>query len=115
MTTAAAALILASCAATTFHKAPAQSYRLKGSDQPLVIEGIIKRVTNFSSDHTLRVTLNGEIAIQGAIGAGTADVTGDYHGKPALALCNRQQVSQHVYNINCRIIVDGEFASTLTF
>lgn len=81
----------------------------------MTIEGTIKRVTNFSSDHTLRVTFNGVLAIHGPIGAGTADVSGDYYGKPTLALCNRQPIGQHAYQINCRIIIDGEFASTLTF
>lgn len=109
-----AALLVAACAAT--FTAPAQSYRMKGSAESISITGRIDREESLLSiDHKLTVSLNQTPALTGSIGAGTGDLSGTWNGKPLLALCNRDGPLTESYAIHCRIVIDGEFATTLTF
>ncbi len=109
-----AAAALSACASS--HTAPAQSFRPRGADAALQIAGKIDRSESFlTADHALTVTINGREAVSGSIGTGTRDLGGSFAGKPVAALCNRQGDMSGSYSIHCRIVVDGEFATTLTF
>lgn len=110
----AAALLVAACATT--HTAPAQSYRMKGAADVINITGTINRDDKvLTVDHKLTVSLNQKPALTGSIGYGTGDLSGNWNGKPLLALCNRTDSATGSYAIHCRIVIDGEFATTLTF
>lgn len=106
------ALLLTACAST--HHSPAQSFRAKGADKAMALQGRIELASIFS-DHLLSVTLDGRPALAGNLGRGTADITGTLDGKPTLAMCQRSDRYDGSYLLNCRIILDGEFAGTLSF
>lgn len=112
-----AAALLSACGGITTHTAPAQAYRAKGAAQAHTITGKISRDDKLVSvSHLLTVSIDGQPAISGPIGGGNGDVSGRHDGKPALALCNRQgALLDESYSIHCRIVIDGEFAATLTF
>lgn len=102
--------------ASTMHQAPAQSYRLKGSDIPVSIRGKIVRDVGMSTNHKVAIGINEFLAAEGSIGRGNGEVSGNWNGRPVLALCNRSDTGYGgVYNIHCRVMIDGEFAATLTF
>jgi len=108
------AALLTGCAST--HKSPAQTFRPKGAESVITITGSIERNDKvLVVDHMLIVNFNGVPVINGTIQDGNHDITGTYNGKPALALCNRQGSFNAQYSIHCRIVIDGEFATTLTF
>jgi hypothetical protein len=109
-----AALLAAACAST--HTAPAQSYRMKGAADVINITGKIDREDRvLAVNHILTVSLNQKPALTGSIGYGTGDLSGTWNGKPLMALCNMQGDYLSHYAIHCRIVIDGEFATTLTF
>lgn len=109
-----AALLATACAAT--FTAPAQSYRMRGGAEAISITGRIDREeTLLTVDHKLTVSLNQTPALSGSIGGGTGDLSSTWNGKPLMALCNRDGDLSSYYSIHCRIVIDGEFATTLTF
>lgn len=108
------AICMAGC--STMHQAPAQSYRLKGSDTTVLIRGKLAREAGMTTSHTVAIGINEFVAAQGNIGRGNGEVSGHWHGRPIHALCNRADTGYGgVYNIHCRVMIDGEFAATLTF
>ena len=109
------ALALTACACATTRQSPAQPFRAKGSDSPIMLAGRID-VTDpvFTTGHDLTITINGDQVIKQPIGSGTFDATGTWQNKPVLSLCSRERnIWTGAYTISCRVIIDGEFAGTL--
>jgi hypothetical protein len=110
----ALAALLTAC--TTMHSAPAQTYRSKDSQKLHVIQGDIERTDDLSGvNHMLTIKIDGTPAATGSIRRGTGDIVGTYNGTPIQALCSRQDRYRSGYDIHCRIVIGGEFVSTLTF
>lgn len=100
--------------------AAAQTWRAKGADRLATISGQVLRSGRV---HRLVVAVDGVTVLDGDIGTGNADITGQFNGKPTQGLCNRKENSRQVvngvarvnYSVVCRVVIDGEFIATLTF
>lgn len=115
-------LNLIGCASQHTHEAAPQNYRIKNTDKPISISGIVdvnekSGVFTDSAEFDVTIKFEGQPQIIGKLdNALSGDFIGkDYNGQKTAATCNGKIVSQNAIEVRCIVFIDNEKTVTLTF
>jgi hypothetical protein len=101
-------LLVSACMATS----PTQSYRPKGESNAWEITGTLE---HRPFDGLLKISIDKNQVIEGALVRGDGTLTGTYKGLSIESVCHGTDTRTATFRTDCLILVDNEKSVTLTF